>query len=563
MASDLSPSYASQQPSRPIDDKVEKYKLKQAQFDRQITAVQQSIHDDDNDDDGSDFRFAKHRHGWFNRFFRTGDYHDIGKLLRFKKSLIRKALLKENRHLDEEAIQTFKNIMSYMGDRKSSKGPVEHAKKLLRNLMIAPGGLRDEVYMQLIKQTTDNPRPQSAVKGWELMLFCLATFPPSKGLKSFLNDYIARTTESSVPEIKAMAIKCMEFLPKIIHEGQRLHVPSKQELDKLKSREDVLIRIEMVNGDFKSFHVNPFTKVQDVTDMMSQKYNIFVTEPFALYEASSKTVNAERILDTKMRVLDVHASWENDVLLEELKIPGQEAVSKKKDAVTFDFLLFKAKLVIKTTDQKILSDPEAINLLYIQATHEVVTNRYPCKEGDITILAALQLQATFGDFQPDVHIPGWLRSNIAKYIPRHLLVDKNRVSDSLVAEWEQKVLTKYPAVAGFRTLESKLSYLDYVQEWGFYGCTFFTVGQRQFKNYPSPLTLGINSEGVLMMHPLKKSILEKYDWPDIMSWGHSDEKFIIQVGNIVQQRKLIFTTYNGKQMNNLIQEYVHYLMGEK
>jgi hypothetical protein len=37
---------------------------------------------------------------------------------------------------------------------------------------------------------------------------------------------------------------------------------------------------------------------------------------------------------------------------------------------------------------------------------------------------------------------------------------------------------------------------DYVQEWVFYGATFFIVEQRQFKDYPSPLILGINCEGV-------------------------------------------------------------------
>ena len=40
--------------------------------------------------------------------------------MEWKKSLIKKSLLKENRHLDALAIQLFKNLMSYMGDRKSS-----------------------------------------------------------------------------------------------------------------------------------------------------------------------------------------------------------------------------------------------------------------------------------------------------------------------------------------------------------------------------------------------------------------------------------------------------------
>lgn len=90
----------------------------------------------------------------------------------------------------------------------------------------------------------------------------------------------------------------------------------------------------------------------------------------------------------------------------------------------------------------------------------------------------------------------------------------------------------------------------------FYGATFFTVEQRQFKDYPSPLTLGVNCEGVLLMHPEKRTVLENYAYTDIVTWGHSDEKFIVVVGNIVQQRKLIFKTADGKAMNHLIHDYV-------
>jgi hypothetical protein len=61
------------------------------------------------DDDNYEFRFAKHRKGWFNRTFRTGEIHDDAQLLTYKKSLIKKALLKQNRDLDAEAVQVFKS----------------------------------------------------------------------------------------------------------------------------------------------------------------------------------------------------------------------------------------------------------------------------------------------------------------------------------------------------------------------------------------------------------------------------------------------------------------------
>lgn len=146
--------------------------------------------EDEQDDVGHSYRFAKHRKGFFNRLFRIGEVHDNTQLLTFKKSLIKKALLKQNRDLDEEAVQAFKNIMSYMGDRSSSKkDQFEHARKLLRNLMMAPAGLRDEVYMQLVKQTTQNPKVSSCVCGWELMSF---VSPPSP-LRSISRDFCSTT----------------------------------------------------------------------------------------------------------------------------------------------------------------------------------------------------------------------------------------------------------------------------------------------------------------------------------------------------------------------------------
>ena len=140
---------------------------------------------------GQTLKFAAHRKGLVNRILRQkSKVLDEESLLSFKKSLIKKALLKQNRDLDEEAIQSFKNVMSYMGDRSSSKGPIDHAKKMLRNLLIAPSGLRDEIYVQISKQTKNNPKVESTIKGWELMRYCLATFPPSKAIKPFVEKYV-------------------------------------------------------------------------------------------------------------------------------------------------------------------------------------------------------------------------------------------------------------------------------------------------------------------------------------------------------------------------------------
>jgi len=291
--------------------------------------------------------------------------------------------------------------------------------------------------------------------------------------------------------------------------------------------------------------------------MLAQKYNLVVSSPFALYEGTEEK-NMEKILDSKDRILDIMGSWENAPLVEEIKVKQRE---EKK--ISYNKFIYKAKVVLKRSNPKIMSDPEAINLIYIQATQDVVSERYPAKTEDITVLAALQLQATFGDYKKDVHFPGWLRPKLEQFMPSSLFTKKGKRSENLLKEWEQMILAKYAKVSGFTSLEAKLNYLDYVQEWTFYGSTFFLVEQRQFKDYPSPLILGINCEGVLLMHPEKKTVLENYGFTDIVTWGHSDEKFIIVVGNIVQQRKLIFKTSHGQEMNHLIHDYVKFKVKNK
>ena len=84
---------------------------------------------------------------------------------------------------------------------------------------------------------------------------------------------------------------------------------------------------------------------------------------------------------------------------------------EKEAKKTFSSFLYKAKLVLKTTydrwpfrlpeliltvsfcfppyrNKELMSDPEAVNLIYLQAVSDVVTSRYPANEKDVTVLAA-------------------------------------------------------------------------------------------------------------------------------------------------------------------------------
>ena len=108
-----------------------------------------------------------------------------------------------SKELTSTAVQAFKNILSFMGDRKSVKEGTGHAYKLLNNCIHAPEELRDEIYCQLIKQTTNNPNPESLKRGWQLFGICSGAFPPSKEFEPFLLTHCQRNAKH--PEVGTYA----------------------------------------------------------------------------------------------------------------------------------------------------------------------------------------------------------------------------------------------------------------------------------------------------------------------------------------------------------------------
>jgi hypothetical protein len=50
--------------------------------------------------------------------------------------------------------------------------------------------LRDELYMQLVKQTRGNPSPSSRAKAWGLFNLVAASMPPSKDFTGLISEYV-------------------------------------------------------------------------------------------------------------------------------------------------------------------------------------------------------------------------------------------------------------------------------------------------------------------------------------------------------------------------------------
>jgi hypothetical protein len=85
------------------------------------------------------------------------------------------------------------SMQVYMGDRKANVGmTLDGVAMEIVNTAYSKPPLRDELYVQICRQTTENPRKESLRRGWELMAVCLAFVPPSATFEPYLEGYMNR-----------------------------------------------------------------------------------------------------------------------------------------------------------------------------------------------------------------------------------------------------------------------------------------------------------------------------------------------------------------------------------
>ncbi|XP_036448044.1 rho GTPase-activating protein 39 isoform X1 [Colossoma macropomum] len=142
-------------------------------------------------EDWASKNFNLHTQGLFRRRV------SIANMLSWNGGSIKKPMLiTSDRAVKKEACEMFKLVQVYMGDRPARLDR-RHAALLVVTKCWGTQGLRDELYVQLVRQTTDNLCLHSLEAGWELMAISLAFFSPSPKFRRYLEGYIQRHLEPS------------------------------------------------------------------------------------------------------------------------------------------------------------------------------------------------------------------------------------------------------------------------------------------------------------------------------------------------------------------------------
>jgi len=283
------------------------------------------------------------------------------------------------------------------------------------------------------------------------MNICLATFPPGPLLKDPLMAHcVAVLEDHPEPTVKKYAEACLHNIPMICELGPRRELPTLVEMESCKRLKPVVVRVNFLDNKYFMVPVNSWTTVQHFHEMIRRRLGIQDGRSFAVYEVSSN--EEERSLDKQERILDLVAYW-NRLQAEERNKKGKNA-----EVESFSFL-FKAKLFFELKND----DHAGVEMMYIQAKHDVVDARYPCSDQDAITLAALQVQEEFGDHPGGDQPCSYITNKLYKYVTAKTIESSNAESV------ESSIMKLYAKLTGYSQQEARLSYLDYVKSWKIFG----------------------------------------------------------------------------------------------
>ncbi|KAF0289480.1 Unconventional myosin-XV [Amphibalanus amphitrite] len=196
----------------------------------------------------------------------------------------------ESGELNRQALDCFLSIQRYMGDQPMAKDMAE-VDCVYTILMACHRAvpLRDEVYCQLMRQTTSNKstHPDSCQRGWRLFSIVAAYFSCSDGLRPYLFKYLETAAYDKRRAYHGTAMVCLQNLRKTFRFGGRKNVPSIEEITAITAGRNSKRQIyRLPGGTERVINTRSTSVVQDIIEDICSVIKIRTREEmdeFSLY----------------------------------------------------------------------------------------------------------------------------------------------------------------------------------------------------------------------------------------------------------------------------------------
>ncbi|GMI68275.1 ZWICHEL, KINESIN-LIKE CALMODULIN-BINDING PROTEIN, POTATO KINESIN-LIKE CALMODULIN-BINDING PROTEIN [Hibiscus trionum] len=478
-------------------------------------------------------------------------------MLCFQKEPIPTSLLKINSDLVSRATKMFHMILKYMGvdspERVTSVSfdeQIELVSKLYKQTL-KRAALRDELFVQISKQTRNNPDRENLIKAWELMYLCASAMPPSKDIGGYLSEYVHNVAHSanSDSEVQTLALNTLNALKRSVKAGPRNTIPAREEIEAVLTNRKLKHIVFFLDETFEEITYDMATTVSDAVEELASIIKLSAFSSFSLFECR-KVVTGSKSPDTAN---EEYTGLDDNKYIGDLLEEVKAAKERSKGEILHCKLIFKKKL-FRESDEAV-TDPMFVQLCYFQLQHDYILGNYPVGRDDAVRLSALQILAEIGFVGSPESCTDW-NTLLERFLPRQIAITRAR------REWELDILSRYRSMEHLTKDDARQQFLQILRTLPYGSSIFFSV--RKIDDpiglLPGRIILGINKRGVHFFRPVPKEYLHSAELRDIMQFGSSNTAvfFKMRVAGVLHIFQ--FETKQGEEICVALQTHINDVM---
>lgn len=195
------------------------------------------------------------------------------------------------------------------------------------------------------------------------------------------------------------------------------------------------------------------------------------------------------------------------------KVSAQEV--RKENPLQFKF---RAKFYPEDVPEELIQDITQ-KLFFLQVKEGILSDEIYCPPETAVLLGSYAVQAKFGDYNKELHKPGYLSSE--RLIPQRVM-DQHKLSRD---QWEDRIQVWHAEHRGMLKDSAMLEYLKIAQDLEMYGINYFEIKNKK----GTDLWLGVDALG-LNIYEKDDKLTPKigFPWSEIRNISFNDKKFVIK-----------------------------------
>ncbi|MED6244086.1 hypothetical protein ATANTOWER_015175 [Ataeniobius toweri] len=259
--------------------------------------------------------------------------------------------------------------------------------------------------------------------------------------------------------------------------------------------------------------------------MMSLQINVRVTTMDAELEfAIQPNTTGKQLFDQVVKTIGVREIWyfglqyvdtkgfPNWLKLDK-KVSSQDV--RKENPLQFKF---RAKFFPEDVSEELIQEITQ-KLFFLQVKEGILGDEIYCPPETAVLLASYAVQAKFGDYDKEIHRPGYLVSE--RMLPQRVM-EQHKLSKE---QWEERIQVWHEEHSGMLREDGMMEYLKISQDLEMYGVNYFDIKNKK----GTELRLGVDALG-LNIYEKDDRLTPKigFPWSEIRNISFNDKKFIIK-----------------------------------